>query len=320
MKSIFSIFLILIVSVSGFCQITPVANPDALILKNKVKSSTSYFSSESENARLIKKTTYSPEGQILSEYLVSIWDVVSYSYNSTYRYDASGHLIEVLKIQEVLNLFPRDAEYIDSFGNMPVNERIEFEYDEVGQLVKKRTFVFHSNELPDDSTANQTITYQYEDGKLALEESTSPEIRIFNQNYTIEFDYDSAGNLSRKIRKFGTEKPMTRETRFVYDTTGKMIEKLVIDPSVPHNNSHEKFEYDSAGNLINLYLFSKEEEEFELETTYRYDDHGQQISGDRDVQFEYYENGLIESESWSDMKTREVFTFKTQYEYFQAKP
>jgi uncharacterized protein RhaS with RHS repeats len=306
------------VSASGFCQIVPVANPDSLIIKNMVKSSTSYFSSESEDPRLIKKTIYSPEGQILSEYQLSIWDVVSYSYNTTYRYDASGHLIELLKIQEVLNIFSRDAEYIESFGNMPVNERNVFEYDEAGQLVCEKTFVFHSNEIPHDSTANQTIIYQYEGGKLAVEESTSPEIRIFNQNYTVKFDYDSSGNLVRNLRKFGTEKPMTRETRFVYDTAGRVIEKLVIDPSVPHNNSHEKYEYDSAGNLINLYLFSKEEEEFELETTYGYDDHGQQISGDRDVQFSYYENGLIESESWSDMKSRESFTFETQYEYFQA--
>jgi hypothetical protein len=316
MKSIIFIFLLLIIPVLGFCQLTPVPNADSLITKNKVKTSATYFSSNLEDSRLIKKTEYMADGRVVSEYTLSIWDVVSYSFTSTFTYNDDGHLIEVLKIQKVLNLFPKDEEYIDAFGDMPVNERIVFEYDETGQLTKKKIFVFHSDEIPHDSTANQTITYQYENGKLAVEESTSPEIRIFNQNYTVQFNYDSAGNLIRKIRKFGNEKPMTSETRFVYDTNGHVIEKLVTDRSAPHNNTHEKYDYDSAGNLANLYLFSKEEDQFELETTYRYDDHGQQISGDREVQFEYLDNGLIESETWVDAKTNQSFTFKTQYEYF----
>lgn len=317
MKHIFCSFFSIFFFFQGFAQLIPVRNPDALILGNKVKSCNSYFKDERSGANhLMQKLEYDEDGRLVSEYLLYLWDVVSYSYTSGYTYNKDGQIAEILKIQEILNLSLRDEDYIESFGDMPVNEKIVFSYDEAGLLVKKEIFVFHSDNIEDDAEARQTIMYQYESGKLVVEESSSPESRIFNKTYLIDFAYDSAGNLIREIRSFGREASTSRETRYVYDTTGFLVEKIVIDKGAPHNNKHEKYEYDSLGNLTDLYVFSSAENTFELEISYKYDSHGQKISGDRDVKFEYLDNGLIKSESWHDDKTDQHITFATEYEYF----
>ncbi len=317
MKPISCIFLFSLMYLTGFSQLTPVRNTNKFIVANKVKSASSVFHDASSGKNhLIQKLDYSQNGWLLTEYVLSIWDVVSYSHTTTYQYDSAGNVLDILKIQEILNMFQRDQEYIESFGNLPVNEKIVFTYNNQRLLIKKEIFVFYSEILPPGSTPNQTITYTYENGLLTLEESASSETRIFNNNYNIQYAYDSAGNLTRNIRTYGKEKPLTRETRFVYDVGGVLNEKIIIDAAAPHNNVHEKYEYDSAGNLLNLYLFSPEEKIFELETTYTYDAYGHRISGDRDVTFEYLENGLIKSESWLDPKTDQLITFSTSYEYY----
>ena len=70
------------------------------------------------------------------------------------------------------------------------------------------------------------------------------------------------------------------------------------------------------GNLINKYEYSEEEEIFELDISYKYDEHGNQISGIRASEFEYYENDLIKSESWVTEKTDEKINFITEYEFY----
>jgi hypothetical protein len=317
MKRITCIFLFILLYFTGFSQLMPARNTDALILANKVKTASSVFHDASSGKNhLIQKLGYDPKGTLTSEYLLSIWDVVSYSHMTTYMYDSAGKIVEIQKIQEILKLFERDLEYIESFGDIPVNEKTLFTYDPDGQIMKKEIFVFYSDILKPGSLPNQTITYAYENEKLVLEESASPESRIFNNNYTIQYDYDNTGRLIRNIRTYGKEKSLTRETRFVYDDSGILIEKVIIDAAAPHNNTHEKYEYDSVGNLINLYLFSNTEKIFELETTYAYDTQGRRISGDREVKFEYLDNGLLKSESWFDQKADQQITFTTTYEYY----
>lgn len=317
MKIFFLFLLSLFLSLNGYSQLLPERNPDSLVINNKVKSIRSYFlDPKSEKNHLIQKLDYDQEGRLINEYLLYLWDVVSYSYSNTYTYE-DDRIKQILKIQEILNLYPKDEDYIDYFGDEPVNEKITFTYNDIGQLVKKEIFVFHTEQPEGEIEANQTIQYEYEDNQLVLEESSSPEVRVFNYNYSISYSYDSAGNLLRKLREFGIEKPMRRETRFRYNSLGQVIEKLVLDPSAPHNNTHEKYEYDSLGNRSKLFSYSSEEEEFLLDFEYRYDDHGRRISGEREVEFEYLDNGLIKSESWKDPKTKQNIVFTTEYDYFR---
>lgn len=317
MKRIYCFFLFSLMYFTGYSQLAPVRNADTLIVACKVKTASSvYVDALSGKNHLIQKLDFNPQGLLVKEYILSIWDVVSYSHTTTYQYDSAGNVMEILKIQKILNMFQRDQEYIESFGNMPVNEKIIFFYNNQGQLVRQEIFVFYSEVFQPGAVPNQTITYTYENGLLTLEESSSPETRIFNNNYTIKYVYDSAGKLMKNIRIYGKEKPLTRETRFVHDDRGAVSEKIIIDDAAPHNNVHEKYAYDSAGNLLNLYLLSREEKIFELETTYAYNAHGHRISGDREVMFEYLENGLIKSESWRDPKTDQQITFSTTYEYY----
>ncbi len=316
MKNIFLLFFFSGFTVAVYSQVIPERNQDSLIIQNNVKTSSTYFfDKETQKDHLIQQLEFDREGRITREYLLYLWDVVSYSYTNTYIYE-DDLIREIFKIQEILNLYPKDEDYIDYFGDEPVNEKITFTYNDLGQLIKKEIFVFHTEQLEGEVQANQTIEYEYEDNQLVLEESTSPEDRVFNYNYSISYSYDSAGNLIRKIREFGLEKPMKRETRFKYNSLGQVTEKLVLEPLAPHNNTHEKYEYDSLGNLSKLFSYSSEDEEFLLEFEYRYDDHGRRISGEREVEFEYLDNGLIKSESWRDPKTQQKIVFTTEYDYF----
>jgi uncharacterized protein RhaS with RHS repeats len=316
MKNILLVFLFICLTISGYSQVIPERNFDSLIVQQNVKSiRTFYLDPDTQKNHLIQKLEYDREGRMVEEYLLYLWDAVTYSYTNSYSYN-SDQIKEIIKIQEILSLYPRDQDYIESFGDEPVNEKIVFIYNEDGQLEKKEIFVYHTQKLEENTPANQTIKYEYEDERLILEKSSSPEVRIFNYNYSISYDYDSAGNLIRKIREFGIDKPMKRETRYRYDSVGQVIEKIVIDPEAPHNNTYEKYEYDSLGNLSKLFSYSSEEEEFLLEFEYRYDDHGRRISGEREVDYKYLDNELIQSESWRDQKTNRQIVFTTEYEYF----
>jgi hypothetical protein len=120
----------------------------------------------------------------------------------------------------------------------------------------------------------------------------------------------------QKSRSFGKENSMERKTFYRYNEQNQLIEQQIVDSSIPHNNQHLKFDYYDDGKIKNKYVFEDETEEFELETTYTYDEYGHAISGDRDVLFEYDENGLITSENWTDPVTDKQIHFYTTYTFF----
>jgi hypothetical protein len=300
-----------------WAQVFPEQNADSLVSKLKVKSIETYFTDRSSGKNhLIQSIAFNEKGQRVYAYALSLWEVVSYSYTTNFKYDDQGQLVEKVKLQKVLSIFPRDDEYINSFGDMPVNEQTFFEYDDNEHLIKKDIYVFHTNELPIDTIPSQTIRYTYEDGKLVRESSTSRQRRIFNKNYEILFQYDSAGHLIERVRNYGDNLALSREIKYRYDLNGRMAEKVVFDKAAPHNNVHEKYDYDTTGRISALYIFSDELQDFEMETTYKYDAFGKQIAGDRDVQFEYHPNGLIKSESWQDPLSGQQITFSSEYEYY----
>ncbi len=320
MRKIIYFILITWPYIDLFAQIEPIQSSDEKLKALSVKTVSTYHYSIADasttNRKLVLKKEISQDGRLMKKYLLSLWDDVSYSHTSTFQYNENGQLVEELKIQKILNLFKRDEDYIQSFGDKPLNEKILYFYNNQGKLSEKLLYTFTGLNLPDSVGPNQTIIYKYENDHLLSEKSTSPESRIFNHNYAISYKYDSLGNIAKRTRSYGKDLKMVRTTSFKYNSENRIEEEKTIDLSAPHNNYHYKYEYDSAGHLINKYAFSEEEEIFELEISYKYDDHGNQISGIRSIEFEYYENGLIKTESWVAEKTDERIHFITEYEFY----
>ncbi len=318
MKFFLSAFFLISVLPATLGQILPARNADTLVAANKVQIASSYFHDEAiNNDRLIQQIEYNPDGLPISEYTLSLWDVVSYSTFKTFAYNELGKPATMTMKQEILSLYPRDGEYIEAFGDRPVYEKIQYTYSENRLPAKQEVVVYYSEKLPEDAIPNQTITFQYENELLLLEESTSTDDRIFNKNYTIEYSYDSIGNLIKSIKTFGKDRIKTTETSYKYDSAGRVSEKIVFDPGSPHNNSHQKYTYDQAGNRIGVYLYAPENSEFELQTSYEYNDHGHRIVDDfARSDFEYLENGLIKNEMREVPNMQMTFGFRTDYTYF----
>lgn len=316
MKIVISLlFLLSFVNLSA--QITPVQNDDSTLIKLDVKSLSTYYQSKDTNKEyLIFQKEFASPGKLLRKFQLYLWDAVSYSYTSYYNYNNNELLTEETKNQEILTLFNRDKEYIQTFGDASLNEKILYYYSDEGLLIKKAIYTFSTKDLESNAPPSQTIHYTYENGVLVSEESASPDEKIFNKNYQIDYSYDSAGNMSKKSMAYGKEKELQRTTLLKYNTEGKVIEKQVLDTSIPHNNVHLKYEYTSDGRVYNKYIFNETEKEFELETTYKYDLHGNKVSGEREVKFEYYEDGLIKNESWTELTSPTEISLTTKYEFF----
>ena len=310
-----SIFIILsLLSFGAYSQLLPVEDNQELLRSENVKRvSTQYSSSEGEEAQLIFQKEYDASGKILKKYQLSLWDAVSYSHTTTYSYNEQGLLADETTIQKILNLSKRDEEFIETFGDKPLHEKIYYYYNAEGKLSKKAVFTYSGDEPEEDATPDQTIEYSYKGDLVDREESKSSDERFFNKDYYIEFKYDSANNLVQKSMAYGKDDELQRDTFYKYNQLGQLVEEQVIDPSIPHNNKHLQYKYDENGRRSALLTFNNEEAVFELETSFHYDDHGNLVSGDRDVTFEYDQNGLITTESWIDPLTDQEYTFTNTY-------
>jgi len=302
-----------------FAQIEPVQSSDQELKALEVhRVSTYYFSSldtSNFDGQLILEKEFDDLGKITKKHILSLWEAVSYSNTTTFSYDNNDQLIETTTIQTILNLNQRDDEYITAYGDTPLHETVRFAYNSDGQLLKKEMFTFSTPELPKNAIPVQTILYGYEDNRLMLEESTSPNKGIFNQTYTIDYVYDVKGNLSRKTMRHGTELKNKKITEYWYDDTDRLIEEKITDSGVPRNNGHFKYEYDQAGLVKNKWIFDAVTADFVVDTNYTYDSKGNMTSGERDVVFEYNEHGLIQTELWRDAISDQVFYFVSNYTY-----
>ncbi len=302
-----------------YAQLVPIQNNIGELKSQKVKSlSVFYYSSKDTtgvNSKLILKKKFDKDGKITNKYILSLWEGVSYSINSTYNYDGEN-LIEELHRQTVLNLEKRDEEYINSFGDTPLNEKIKYTYNQDEQLMEKDIFSFVTDEISDTTTASQSIIYQYDSGFVVKEISSSLNNRIFNKNFTNEYNYDLQGNLVKTTKVYGTEMNMKRTSFYIFDSENRMIEEKVIDQVIPRNNIHIRYNYDDAGNLKNKLTIDEELNDFVVDITFEYDSHGNKISGEKDIEFTYYSNGLINSEYWLDPISDLEFYFVSHYQYY----
>lgn len=320
MRILICLTFVFIPGILLYAQITPVTNSTDQLISLKVKSVSSYYTPDSSTsnseAMLIVKMDFNPEGKVLNKYQLYLWDVISYSYTTTYTYNEDGLLKEELKIQNILRLFKRDEDYIQSFGDKPLNEKVLFYYNELNQLIRKDIFTFSTANIPANPSPIQSISYHYEDHLLVKEESESSDDKFFNRNYTINYQYNAVENLVEKIKTYGKDLNMKRTTHYSYDTLNRIIEERIRDATVPHNNGYYKYGYNENGLLHQKFIFNEEESDFELDITYTYDEHRNVISGEREVNFDYYDNGLIKSEAWRNSTTDELITFTSTYEFY----
>lgn len=302
-----------------FGQIKPVQNSGSELKALKVKVVSSNFYSSKDTAgvgsKLVLKKEFDAKGKITNKYILSLWEAVSYSKFSTYRYNGEEQLVEESTIQTILSLDDDDREFIKSFGDIPLNEKITYAYDLDGQVEMKEIFVFSTEELSDTIGSSQKILYAYDSGLLVSEKSSSPNTKIFNQHFQIEYTYDNLGNLATTTKIYGSEMNLRRDTEYIYDLE-RLVEEKIVDTGVPRNSAHFKYEYNETGRLKNKLIFDEEENDFVVEISYTYDQQGNTISGEKEIEFTYFENGLISSELWQDEITDLVFYFVSEYEFY----
>ena len=303
-----------------FAQIEPVQNSDSELKALKVKAISSYFYSTKDtagvDAKLVLKKEFDANGKITKKYILSLWEAVSYSKSSTFKYNREEQLVEKSMIQEILNLGENDKEFINSFGDTPLNEKIRYAYNQDGQLVIKEIFEFSTAELSNSTPPSQKIIYAYDSGLLMSEKSSSANTEIFNQHFQIEYKYDDLGNLMKTSRTYGSEMNLRSGTDYIYDIENRLVEEKIIDVGIPRNSGHFKYEYDEANRLKNKLVFDEEESDFVLEVSYTYDQYGNKISGEKEIEFTYFKNGLIQSELWQDNITDQIFYFVSKYEFY----
>lgn len=303
-----------------FAQIEPVQNnaDELKILRVKTVSAYYYNSVDTigKSEKLILKNEFDHRGKIIKKTVLSFWEAVAYSNSTTYTYDEKEQLIEESKVQTILNLDERDQEYIDSYGDTPLNEKIRYAYNPDGNLIQKEIFAFSTDELSSSSEPIQKITYEYDAELLRFEKSSSPQSRVFNQNFIVEYEYDTMNYVTRTTKTYGYEMDKKQITEYIYNQENRLAEEKIMDTGIPRNNIHLRYDYNEAGLLQHKLIFDEEENDFVIEISYKYDHYGNKISGEKEVNFTYCENGLIQSELWKDDINDQVFYFVSKYEFY----
>lgn len=320
MKKLLFVLFIFCSDVNLFAQIEPVQNKESKLIELNVKSISSFYYASKDtvgrDAKLVFKKEFNLDGNVANKYILSLWEAVSYENTSEFIYNKNDQLIEETKVQMIINLGKRDEEYIEAFGNTPLNEKRRYAYNKDGELVKKEIFIFSTHELSPSAEPSQKVLFEYDSGLLQREINSSPNIRVFNKNFTIDYEYDDQDNIIKKILTYGAEMDNKRISEFTYNLENRLVEEKVSDSGIPRNNAHVRYEYNELGLLKSKLVFDIEEEDFVVDVSYEYDPHGNQISGEKEVEFTYYDNGLIRSELWKDAINDQVLFFVSTYEYY----
>ena len=231
MRKIICFIFIFCTDIQLFAQIEPVQNKDGELKRLKVKTISSYYYTTKDttgaDAKLILKKEFGANGKINKKYLLSLWEAVSYSSSTTFKYNEKEQPIEETTIQTILNLGKRDLDYINSFGDIPLNEKIRYAYNQDEKLIKKEIFTFNTDEFSESTNPSQKIIYEYESGILRLEKSSSPNTRVFNQNFIVEYEYDNQNNLKKMTKTYGSELDIKRITEFTYNLENRLVEEKI---------------------------------------------------------------------------------------------
>lgn len=320
MRYIITILLLIILVKPSIGQFEPTLNNEDILKKLKVKSlSTFYYDNVDtikSTKRLLFKKDYDHLGNLISKYHLSLWDVVSYDHTTTYSYDKNNNLIEKVVIQKILNLGKRDEKFIKEMGDDPINEKFIYYYNGDNLLVKAESFSFGRNGFDKNKKPNNTVTYEYANGLLVKEISTTPNGMVIFQNYIATYDYNASKKKIKETKIFttATNRPQTIIT-WIYNDKGLVLEEIVDDKAVPINNKHIKHEYNNKGKKTKDLQFSLDNNKWEIIKVYAYDKAGNLILGDEETTFDYYKNGLVKRELWKSRDRDETVNFITIYSF-----
>lgn len=316
MERLLLFLLFLLVASPCLAQVLPVVSNEADLSANHVKTlSVHYKHPLRDTPDLILQQNFNERGLLTKKYILSLWNEVTYTHTTSYVYNTQGWLVEEYSEEKIHPLFPRDSEYLEDFGNKPLHQTTLFEHNAAGQLIKITIYVFNTAQLDKNNAPAQTVTYTWDGSLLMQEKSASPE-DAFRHTYQIDYIYDENGKIISKRNSIDKDLSIIRTNSYLYDSLGRVDEEVVSDPSMPHNSARLKYTYDDLKRVTGKYKLDEMTTEFELVATYTYDKQGNIINGDRQVEFAYYENGLVKTEQWTDENSGEVFHFSTTYEYF----
>lgn len=305
----------------SFGQIGPKENFEQVLKNKNLKSlKTMYYRSVDTTqleGRLLLKKEFNSDGNITFKYIYTFWDVVSYNHSSTFKYDENGNLVDKTIIQEILNLGKRDDNYIKALGADPINEKTTYEYNNSNQLILEHNYVFSEVGFDYEQNPTQTIKYEYLNGKLANETSSTSSGMVIYQNYISDYQYDKDGQKIMEVRTFTTS-PMkyTKTSTFIYNETGLLKEEKRVDSANKNNNRHIRYIYDNEERETEELRFSEKDSSWINSKTYNYDSKGHLVLGDEETTFEYYPDGLIKQELWQSSRTDETVNFITTYEFY----
>ena len=240
----------------------------------------------------------------------------------SYKYDKDGNLVKELEYFDgnLNSTKERDYDSSGSFTEKKTNNRdnLEYirEYDKNG-VIRKETKYDYTGEVEEISEYN-------EDGLIIRKES-------FSWTYTVEYEYDDKGNLTKEIETdYDDNNVVEKIYEDIYDSEGKVIQRTITsadgspvlvektetitDGNKKTVNSYDsnnelryvtEKEYDDKENLLKeiTYSIKNGEREFLSSAEYTYDKENRVIDYvyvlvDRtETKYEYSKEGYLSKES-----------------------
>ena len=214
-----------------------------------------------------------------------------------YSYDGNGNIKEVakeeggeliastpIKLHSIIeNPFIDDNRFSDKINyyydqynqliredNIPLKETIVYEYDDLGNIVSKKTYGYTREENLSSKTVNNEIIYEYEDenDNCRLTKINGEAVVYNDQGLPVEYDGIKISWQDGKIKEI--EKHNGNRYIYEYDSQGRRIvkkdvkrnviteyeydnDKLIAETTI-RNNKKERviYEYDKEGNPISF--------------------------------------------------------------------
>jgi hypothetical protein len=322
MKNILALVIFFQFTLKGFSQEQVTQNYEEILKNEKLKTvKTMYYETEDTTkfkGRLLFRKKFDKEGKLIQRYDYIFWDVVSYDFTTSYKYDLKGNLIEETVIQKVLNLGKRDAEFIKEMGDDPIHKKYIFTYDASNKLAKEMEYTFGREGFDKSKTLNKTTNYYYNTKNQLIKEVEKEKDGAGHDQYSIlTYEYDTDGNKIKETTTYSLGSLNTKMVKnFLYNSKGQLIEERTKGSDISSNNEYLKYKYNTEGKRTMILKFSEEENKWIVSKTFLYDKNGRLILGDDETTFDFYKNGLIKRELWKSKETKAVANFITTYEFY----